>query len=138
MRSSNIAVEELLSCCEASKVAGRIAAAGMAWRRVRLFTAGILTAAKSGVEMLKINFQSLEKPALFSSFILGSLSWFEVPPSPLGSIEIIELGEICKVIYGGQQLRGKILSPKDLAPVGIVFVARFRLGYDLLSAEQMQ
>jgi hypothetical protein len=70
--------------------------------------------------------------AFFSSFIVESWSGFGVPPPPLGPTGIMELGEIYKVIYGAQQLRGKILSRKDLGPVGILFIARFRLGYDLL------
>ncbi len=73
-----------------------------------------------------------EKTGTFQQFHFGKLEWIWGTPSPLGSTGIMELGEIYKVIYGAQQLRGKILSRKDLGPVGILFIARFRLGYDLL------
>jgi len=73
-----------------------------------------------------------EKDGVFQQFYCGKLEWIWGTPSPLGPTGIMELGEISKVIHGAQQLRGKILSRKDLGPVGILFIARFRLGYDLL------
>ena len=50
--------------------------------------------------------------------VLESSLPFSTPrPPPPGSIEIIELDENRKVIYGLQSLRGKILSRKDLSIV---------------------
>jgi len=54
-------------------------------------------------------------------------------PSPSRSTGIIELRENLEVIYGAQELRGKILSRKDLGPIGRFLRDRFRLGYDVLS-----
>ena len=50
-------------------------------------------------------------------FILGN-GWISGYPPPLPSIGISDLAENRDVIYGGQQLRGKILSRKDLSPIG--------------------
>jgi len=52
-----------------------------------------------------------------TSFILGN-RWILGYPPPLPSIGIIDLAENRDVIYGAQQLRGKILSRKDLGPIG--------------------
>jgi hypothetical protein len=51
------------------------------------------------------------------SFILGIGGVLGYPPSPR-SIGIIELGDISGKNPGAQQLRGKILSHKDLDPTG--------------------
>ena len=48
------------------------------------------------------------------SFILGNGSLEGYTP---GSTGIINLEENCEVIYGAQQLTGKILSGRNLAPV---------------------
>ena len=46
---------------------------------------------------------------------------FGVSPSPRSS-GIINLGEISQIIYGAQQVTGKILSRWDLGPVGVVLL----------------
>jgi hypothetical protein len=51
------------------------------------------------------------------SFILGNGGVLGIPPPPW-SIGIIDLGEHLRQNLGAQQLRGKILSRKDLAPDG--------------------
>jgi len=43
--------------------------------------------------------------------------YFEVYPPPPRSIGIIDLAGKCDLIYGAQQLAGKILRAKDLRPV---------------------
>ena len=39
-------------------------------------------------------------------------------PLPSQSIGIMRLAENLEVIYGAQELRGKILSRRDLGPIG--------------------
>ena len=51
------------------------------------------------------------------SFSLGKRRIFGYPSLPR-SIGIMQLAKNLKVIYGAQQLRGKILSHKDLDPIG--------------------
>jgi hypothetical protein len=61
-----------------------------------------------------------ERNSLLSSFDHsrnGKAEFLGVSPSPWIS-GIIELGENSEVIYGAQWFRGKILSRKELAPVG--------------------
>jgi hypothetical protein len=48
---------------------------------------------------------------------------FQGTPSPSRSIGIIHLAENLKIICVAQQLRGKILSRRDLAPVGSFVLA---------------
>jgi hypothetical protein len=43
---------------------------------------------------------------------------FRGTPLPLRSIAIIDLAENREVIYGSQQFRSKILSRRDLGPLG--------------------
>jgi len=67
---------------------------------------------------------------LQAKFHFGKPVDFGVPrgtPSPLRSIGIIDLAENRNVIYGGQQLRGKILSRKDLSPIGRFLLAPLSL-----------
>ena len=52
-----------------------------------------------------------------AEFILGKLVDFGVP-LPSRSIGMMQLAENFKVIYGAQQLKGKILSHKDLDSIG--------------------
>jgi hypothetical protein len=53
-------------------------------------------------------------------------------PSPSRSIGVIDIAGNLEIIYGAQQLRGKILSRRDLAPSTGSCLRHFRLGYDLL------
>ena len=53
-----------------------------------------------------------------AEFRFGKPVEFGVPSPSARSIGIMQLAENLKVIYGAQQLRGKILSRKDLDHVG--------------------
>jgi hypothetical protein len=50
------------------------------------------------------------------SSVLGNRQVAGYPPPPWSS-GIIDLAENFEVIYGAQQLRGKILSRRDLGPI---------------------
>jgi hypothetical protein len=50
-------------------------------------------------------------------FHFGKPDGFRRTPSPSRSIGISDIGENLEIIYGAQQLRGKILSRKNLASV---------------------
>jgi hypothetical protein len=60
------------------------------------------------------NFESRELDAISISSVLGMLRLRGVPPPPSLSNGIIGLGEICEIIYGAQQVAGKILGTKEL------------------------
>jgi hypothetical protein len=53
-----------------------------------------------------------------AAFHFGKWVQFWGIPPPPWSIGIIELGEHLRQNFGAQQLRGKILSRKDLGPAG--------------------
>jgi hypothetical protein len=55
--------------------------------------------------------------------------YFEVSPSPR-SIGIIDLAGKCDLIYGAQQLAGKILCTKDLCLYTLTGIYRLRLDHD--------
>ena len=57
-------------------------------------------------------------PSKFGSVTGAARHFYDelgIPPPPRSS-GIIDLGENCEVIYGAQQLAGKIFIPKELAP----------------------
>ena len=54
-------------------------------------------------------------PHIFPKMGMGDFLGYTPSPRISG---IIDLGENREIIYGAQQFRGKILSHKDLAPVG--------------------
>src|SRR4029077_18589475 len=52
---------------------------------------------------------------------------------PLRSIGVIDIAGNFEIVYGAQQLRAKILSRRDLAPIDRFLLTPFRHRHDLLS-----